>query len=217
MNQLRCLITILLFVFMTPLTGFAVVNQWSGSGPFATGLGDRVIIAMGISDDGAVLYAGTGSGTVLSLNGPVQLITVTKAGYGSGTVAADSCTFDWSGSSGSCTTANSTAVTLSATPDAGSAFSGWSGGSGAATSCTGTGNCAFTATQDATVTATFTLNSYSVIPAAVTNGTIAPDSPQSVTYGSTTQFKLTPDPHYHIASVSGCNGTLSGSTYTTGV
>ncbi|QOX77967.1 InlB B-repeat-containing protein [Trichlorobacter lovleyi] len=217
MNRLRCLITILLFVFMTPLTGFAAVNQWSGSGPFATGLGNRVITAMGISDDGAALYAGTGSGTVLSLNGPVQLITVTKAGYGSGTVAADSCTFDWSGSSGSCTTANSTAVTLSATPDAGSSFSGWSGGSGAATSCTGTGNCAFTATQDATVTATFTLNSYSVTPAAVTNGTIAPDSPQSVTYGSTTQFKLTPDPHYHIASVSGCNGTLSGSTYTTGV
>ena len=42
-----------------------VFDQWSGTGPFATGQGNRVISALAVSADGTIAYAGTGSGTVL--------------------------------------------------------------------------------------------------------------------------------------------------------
>lgn len=38
----------------------------------------------------------------------------------------------------------------------------------------------------------------------------------TVSSGNTTSFSFTPDTGYHLKSVTGCNGTLSGTTYTTG-
>jgi len=70
------------------------------------------------------------------------------------------------------------------------------------------GNC--------TVSATFAINTYTVTPSAGANGSISPAMPQSVTHESTTAFTVTPNSGYHIASVAGCGGTLSGNTYTTG-
>jgi len=52
-------------------TAQAAPNQWNGSGPFATGLGNRVINALAVSPDGKTVYAGTGSGTV----GPINSVT----------------------------------------------------------------------------------------------------------------------------------------------
>lgn len=57
---------------------------------------------------------------------------------------------------------------------------------------------------------------YTVTPSAGANGTISPDSPQSVEHGDTTSFTVTPDTGYSIDKVEGCNGSLSGNTYTTG-
>lgn len=42
-----------------------VYDQWAGSGPFATGDGNRVITALAVRPDGSQVFAGTGSGTVL--------------------------------------------------------------------------------------------------------------------------------------------------------
>ncbi len=50
---------------------------------------------------------------------------------------------------------------------------------------------------------------------AGTGGTISPAS-QTVNHGATTTFTVTPDTGYSINSVSGCGGSLSGNTYTTG-
>jgi Divergent InlB B-repeat domain len=48
------------------------------------------------------------------------------------------------------------------------------------------------------------------------NGTIAPNTAQTVNDGATTIFTLTPSSGFHIASVAGtCGGTLTGSSYTT--
>ena len=70
-------------------------------------------------------------------------------------------------------------------------------------------------TSNCTVEATFTLNQYTVTPSAGAGGTIAPNTPQTVNHGSTTQFTVTPNPGY-TASVGGtCGGTLVGNTYTT--
>lgn len=62
--------------------------------------------------------------------------------------------------------------------------------------------------------ATFSLKQYTVTPAAGANGTITPGSAQTVAHGAQPGFTITPDTGYHIASASGCGGTLSGTTFT---
>ncbi len=57
--------------------------------------------------------------------------------------------------------------------------------------------------------------SYTVDTSVTGGGTIDPTS-VLVAEGDTTSFTVTPDVGYEIDSVSGCGGTLSGSTFTTG-
>jgi hypothetical protein len=71
-------------------------------------------------------------------------------------------------------------------------------------------------TADCTVTATFAIVTHTVTPSAGSGGTIAPDTPQTVDDGATTTFTVTATPPFQIGTVSGCGGSLDGSTYTTG-
>jgi hypothetical protein len=71
-------------------------------------------------------------------------------------------------------------------------------------------------TADCTVTAEFAINTYTVTPSAGAHGGISPSARQYAAYNETLSFTITPDNHYHISSVTGCDGTLSGNTYTTG-
>ena len=64
--------------------------------------------------------------------------------------------------------------------------------------------------SNCTVTADFAISTFAVTPSAGAGGSISPSSAQIVSYGSTTSFTITPDAGYHIVSVSGCNGALSG-------
>ncbi len=70
-------------------------------------------------------------------------------------------------------------------------------------------------TADCTVTASFEINRYTVIPAPGANGNMNPSTAQTVEHGQSSLFTITPDTGYHIASVTGCGGTLDGSTFTT--
>lgn len=76
--------------------------------------------------------------------------------------------------------------------------------------------CTVTITTNTVVNVTFTTVTYTVTPSAGPNGSMDPSTPQTVNSGSTTQFTVNPDPGYSIASVSGCSGSLVGTTYTTG-
>ena len=67
---------------------------------------------------------------------------------------------------------------------------------------------------DCTVTAAFTLNTYTVTATAGSGGTIAPAS-RLVTHGSTTTFTVTPNTGYTAVMGGTCGGTLVGTTYTT--
>ncbi|QQS53457.1 MAG: hypothetical protein IPM89_11280 [Candidatus Competibacteraceae bacterium] len=123
------------------------------------------------------------------------LLTLTTTGTGSGTV----------GGGGGYPAG--TSVTLTATPDVSSTFAGWSPSPCAAS---------FTMpAQSLACTATFTLKSYTVTATASGGGTISPPS-QTVDHGATASFTVTPDSDYQIASVTGCGGSLGGTTYTTG-
>jgi hypothetical protein len=58
---------------------------------------------------------------------------------------------------------------------------------------------------------------YTVTATVGPNGTITPSGESTVSSGQTLSYTITPNSGYNIANVSGCNGNLSGSTYTTGV
>ena len=58
--------------------------------------------------------------------------------------------------------------------------------------------------------------SFTVTPSADVGGSITPNTAQTITQGSTTNFTVTPDSGYEVSGVHGtCGGTFSGSTYTT--
>jgi|GEM_PF-1844856 len=71
-------------------------------------------------------------------------------------------------------------------------------------------------TANCTVTAVFAINAYTVTPSAGPGGTITPATPQTVHHNGAQSFTITPDAGYSLASVAGCGGSLSGTTYTTG-
>ncbi len=69
-------------------------------------------------------------------------------------------------------------------------------------------------TADCTVNATFAAITHVVTPIASGAGTITPDTPQTVPEGTSISFTLTPAAG-HVASASGCGGSLAGTLYTT--
>ena len=101
-------------------------------------------------------------------------------------------------------------VNLVATPDAGRLFSGWSG------DCSGSSASTTVAMDQArSCTATFMPDSVVVTPNAGPNGSLSPSTPQTVPFGSTISFTVTPAANHHIDSVSGCGGSLAGNLFTT--
>jgi hypothetical protein len=71
-------------------------------------------------------------------------------------------------------------------------------------------------TADCDIVVDFAAITHVVTPSADANGSITPNTPQTVSDGDTISFTLTPNPGYEIEGVGGtCGGTLNGSIYTT--
>jgi hypothetical protein len=126
-------------------------------------------------------------------------LSVAKGGGGNGTVTSSpagiNCGSDCSESYDS-----GTAVSLTATPAAGSTFTGWSG------ACSGTGACNVTMTAARSVTATFALQQFTLTvtkgglglgtvgssPAGINCGTLCSSQSASFTYGTVVTLSATP-------------------------
>ncbi len=149
-------------------------------------------VANGVGYSLSLAFAGNGGGSVTSSPAGISCSSACVGVFNAGDV-----------------------VTLTATPASGSVFSGWSVGTGSA-SCSGTGTCVVTIGAASAITATFTqAQTFAVTPSAGTNGSISPNTAQSISQGATTTFTVTPNAGY-TASVGGtCGGNLVGTTYTT--
>lgn len=101
-------------------------------------------------------------------------------------------------------------VAVTAEPDSGYVFVDWSDGE------TDNPRTDTNVTGNISVTANFDVNEHLITTNVGVGGSINPENP-SVTDGQTQEFTITADPNYEIDTVSGCNGTLSGNTYTTEV
>lgn len=131
---------------------------------------------------------------VVTFQTDLNVLTVSKTGSGTGTFSATGLTCNGS----TCTGAYSTGsvVNITAIPGTGSAFTSWSGcdsSSGAV--------CTVTMTANKSVTATFTLNAFTVN--AVVSGSHGSVSPatQKVNYGASASITITPDSGYNIAGI----------------
>ena len=146
---------------------------------------------------------------IATFNSTSFSLGVSRLGSGTGTVTSAPAGINC----GTTCTANfnqNASVTLSAVASTGSTFAGWSG------ACSGTAG-SFTTVMNAnkTCSATFTLNTSTVTPSAGINGSITPSTFQTISYGTTTSFTVTPAAGY-VAMVGGtCGGALVGTTYTT--
>lgn len=106
-----------------------------------------------------------------------------------------------------------TSAQLTLATEAGYAITGITGCGG---SLSGTRYTTGQVTADCHVNAAFSLLSYPIGASANEGGRINPEN-ASVSYGNSAVFTLLPDAGYEIDAVTGCNGMLSGSTYTTGL
>lgn len=111
----------------------------------------------------------------------------------------------------SATVAHGATTTFSVVPGSGSGIAYVTGCSGR---LSGTTYTTGPITAACVVRATFAVNSYSVAATAGEGGSISPAN-RAVSHGGTTTFTLTPAEGYLIAGVTGCGGTLNGTTYTT--
>jgi Divergent InlB B-repeat domain len=145
---------------------------------------------------------GSTSGSAKLTVNPLPTYTASASAGSNGTISPSSSTVN-SGSSATFTVTPNSGYTASVGGTCGGTLSGTTYTTNALTA-----NC--------TVVASFTINSYTVTPSVSgSNGTISPSTAQTVNYGNTTTFTVTPNSGY-IASVGGtCGGTLSGTTYTT--
>ncbi|MEM5549733.1 DUF1566 domain-containing protein [Pseudoalteromonas neustonica] len=101
---------------------------------------------------------------------------------------------------------------ITITPNEGYSIDAVTGCSG---SLSGTTYTTSAVTTDCEVQASFSINSYTVSASAGEGGAVNPTT-QSVNHGSSAQITITPNEGYSINAATGCNGSLSGNTYTTG-
>jgi hypothetical protein len=141
-------------------------------------------------------------------------LTVAKSGTGQGTVTSSPAGISC-GSDCSEAYTNTTSVTLSAAPAAGSTFGGWSGGG-----CSGTGTCTLLLNTATSVTATFTATpttNYTLSVTKVGSGTVTSspagiacgaDCSELYASGAVVSLTATPASGYIFSAWSGaCTGT----------
>lgn len=152
-------------------------------------------------------------------------LLLAACGGGSGSDGKDTTRYEISTDSGAGGAINPNAATIATrdtasftlAPDDGYTIASVSGCGGSLSDTTYTtgpidGDCMITATFVASSADTVT---YEVNAAAGSGGNITPAF-LSIQEGHSAAFTITPDPGHAIASVTGCNGTLSDATYTTG-
>jgi len=100
-------------------------------------------------------------------------------------------------------------------PSTGQEFDAWTGDSVHVADENSASTTLTMPADDIEVTATYRAQTYTVSVSAGDGGNIAPDS-RNVTHGETTTFTVTPNDGYYIDEVTGCGGSLSDDTYTTG-
>jgi hypothetical protein len=173
MNKMRNFLLSGLLLLLLPWSASAAVSSWSGAGPFTTGAGNQVINALALSPDGLTVYAGTGSGTVLSYQYPPSQ-TITFAPSSPVSIGASPVTLSASATSGltAFTFATSSVNTICTV-------------SGSTLTITGVGTCALTASQAGDTNWASASANANVVITQGAQATLTLTAPASMSFGAT--------------------------------
>ncbi len=164
---------------------------WSGSG--CSGTADCVVSMTQARSVTATFTIKTSS------------LSVSKSGSGTGTVSSSPSGIDC-GATCSHSFDYGTTVTLHATSDVSSTFAGWSG-----SGCSGTADCLVSMTQARSVTATFTIKTFSLSVSKSGSGTgTVSSSPVGIDCGSTCSHSFDYGTSVDLAATAGGNSTFTG-------
>ncbi|MDH3444767.1 MAG: fibronectin type III domain-containing protein, partial [Deltaproteobacteria bacterium] len=157
---------------------------------------------------GTSAYTNVPCATTPSAPPTSYLLSITKAGTGSGTVTSSPSGINC-GTTCSGTYNSGASVALTAVPASGSTFAGWSGGG-----CTGTGSCTVTMSGATTVTATFNLNPPTSYLLTVSNvgtgsGTVT-SSPSGINCGTTCSGTYNSGASVALTAVPASGSTFAG-------
>jgi uncharacterized repeat protein (TIGR02543 family) len=177
-----------------PAIGYHFVN-WTGDGGFVTTTANPLIITNVASAQSVTANFATDTFAVKFFAGSNGSFTGTA-----------SQTINY----------NDSTSTVTAVPATGYHFVNWTGDGGFVTA-TANPLTVSSVKSAQSITANFAIDTFVVTPSVGvgSTGSISPSSSQTVNFNATTSFTVTPMTGYLIASVSGCGGSLSGSTYTT--
>ncbi len=140
--------------------------------------------------------------TVVASFVAIPTFTVTPSTIGSGTISPTAPVSVLSGAT--------TQFTVTPSPGFSTSVGGTCGGS-----LVGTTYTTNAVSADCTVEATFTQITYTVTPSAGANGSITPNTPQTVNSGATQAFTVTPNSGFTASVAGSCGGALVGTTFTT--
>lgn len=176
-------------VLPSQTNGFALFNRSTGA----------------VVDQGALDAVKRGAGVG---NPNLFMLTVTKAGTGSGTVTSSPSGINC-GSTCSANYSSGASVTLTAAAASGSTFSGWSG------ACTGTGTCTVSMTAARSVTATFggstPTYALTLTKAGTGSGTVT-SSPSGINCGSTCNASYASGTSVTLTAAAASGSTFAGWT-----
>ncbi|MEZ4402931.1 MAG: DUF4215 domain-containing protein [Kofleriaceae bacterium] len=145
---------------------------------------------------------------VANFDTDVRILTVAKAGTGSGTVTSAPASLSC-GTTCAAAFAQGSSVVLTAAADPTSNFTGWAGGG-----CSGTGTCTVTMNNATTVTATFTLKTFTitaVVDGGVTGGSGTVSSvPTAITCPGTCSASFSNGQVVGLVATPAANSTFTG-------
>jgi uncharacterized repeat protein (TIGR02543 family) len=181
----------------------SVFSGWSGGGCSGTGTCTTTVTA----------------NTTVTATFTLNQYPLTVSKSGSGTVTSSPAGINCGGTC-SANFNHGTTVSLSATAGAGHTFAGWGG------ACSGTGTCSVSMTSPQSVSATFSLNNYTLTVNRTGSGTVTSSvggincggtCTASLPYGTTVNLSQAPGGGYNFAGWSGaCSGTGACSLTITG-
>ena len=186
----------------------AAVNAGLTSGTVSGGAGTQYVFTSWSGDASGAAFS---SSNAITMNGPMAATANWQTQY---QVSFAANTGGSTNPTGPNIWENAGSLSITATPNAGNAFSYWSSNTTSITfDNANLASATATISGPGTITAAFAINTYTITVTQTGNGQIAPGT-TTVNYGGSQSFTITPSSGYCIASITADSGSVAVTSLT---